>query len=296
LRTAEQGFLLLTSFLGNPERRPLTQNQLGVLTQRSALLPRSAGERELVLEDLLSIGYGREMAYRILSLLSEDALLQHYLHKGSRHGCIPLTRITEGYPGPLRLRLGDESPGCLWAKGDISILALPRIALVGSRDILPENASFAREVGRQAAKQGYALVSGNARGADRIAQEACLALGGKVISVVADRLWDKKEQPNVLYLSEEDYDEDFSSLRALRRNRVIHALGEMTFVAQCGLKKGGTWSGTEQNLKCRWSPVYCFSDGSAAVAELAQMGAETIHRDGLEDLRKLRVPKNLFDQ
>ena len=174
MRPAEQGFLLLTSLLGNPDRHPLTQSQLGVLTQRAALLERKNADRELELEDLLAIGYGRDMAYRILALLSEEALLQHYLHKASRRGCIPLTRITEGYPAVLRQRLGEDSPGCLWAKGDLSVLSMPRIALVGSRDISRENEAFAREVGRQAALQGYALVSGNARGADRIAQKTCL--------------------------------------------------------------------------------------------------------------------------
>ena len=296
MRPAEQGFLLLTSLLSNPERHPLTQSQLGVLTQRAALLPRGAGDRELELEDLLSIGYGREMAYRILALLSEEALLQHYLHKASRYGCVPLTRITEGYPSILRQRLGDDSPGCLWAKGDLAVLNMPRIALVGSRDISPKNEAFAREVGRQAALQGYAMVSGNARGADRIAQTACLEHGGKVISVVADRLWDKKPEPGVLYLSEEDYDEDFSSLRALRRNRVIHALGEVTFVAQSDLGKGGTWSGTERNLKAGWSSVFCFADGSPATTELVQLGAEAVGLQELTELKKLTAHKNLFDQ
>ena len=296
MRPAEQGFLLLTSLLGNPERHPLTQSQLGVLTQRAALLPRQEVDRDLALEDLLAIGYGREMAFRILALLSEEALLRHYLVKGARHGCVPLTRITEGYPRRLRQRLGEDSPGCLWAKGDLSILQLPRIALVGSREIRDPNAAFAREVGRQAALQGYALVSGNARGADRIAQEACLAHGGKVISVVADRLWEKKEMPGILYLSEEDYDEDFSPLRALRRNRVIHALGEATFVAQSDLGKGGTWSGTERNLKAGWSSVFCFADGSPATKELVQLGAEAVGIQALTELSKFTEHQNLFDQ
>lgn len=296
MRPAEQGFLLLTSLLGNPDRHPLTQSQLGVLTQRAALLERKNTDRELELEDLLAIGYGRDMAYRILALLSEEALLQHYLHKARCRGCVPLTRITDGYPAVLRLRLGEDSPGCLWAKGDMSVLSMPRIALVGSRDISRENEAFAREVGRQAALQGYALVSGNARGADRIAQQACLEQGGKVISVVADRLWDKKPESGVLYLSEEDFDEDFSPLRALRRNRVIHALAEATFVAQCDLGKGGTWSGTERNLKAGWSSVFCFADGSPAVAELVQLGAEAVGIQDLAELKKLTVRRNLFDQ
>ena len=144
----------------------------------------------------------------------------------------------------LRQRLGGEAPGVLWARGDLSLLNTPAVALVGSRDLRPPNEAFAKEVGEQAARQGFVLISGNARGADRTAQDSCLAAGGQVISVVADALSEKTEQENVLYLSEEDYDQAFSAQRALRRNRVIHALGEVTLVAQSDLGIGGTWSGT----------------------------------------------------
>ena len=297
MRGAERGFLLLGSLLGNPERRPLTTAQLRLLAQRVQLMERWDPERDLVLEDLLKIGYSGEGARRILALLSEEELLSHYLTKGKHCGCVPVTRSSDGYPVALRQRLGQESPACLWAKGDLSILEKPRISLVGSREIRPENRDFAWEVGRQAALQGYALVSGNARGADKIAQNAALRHGGTVISVVADALAEKTAQENVLYLSEEDYDQPFSAQRALRRNRVIHALGEVTLVAQSDLGIGGTWSGTTTNLKAGWSPVYCFDDGSDAARELEQMGAILITADGLQDLHILRtIAQNLFDQ
>ena len=288
MRGAERGFLLLGSLLGNPERRPLTTAQLRLLAQRVQLMERWDPERDLVLEDLLKIGYSGEGARRILALLSEEELLSHYLTKGKHCGCVPVTRITDGYPVALRQRLGQESPACLWAKGDTTILNMPKIALVGCRDIRPENEVFAWEAGRQAALQGYALVSGNARGADKIAQTAALRHGGKVISVVADRLSEKQPTENVLYLSEEDYDLGFSAQRALSRNRVIHALGEVTLVAQCDLGSGGTWSGTTANLKAGWSAVFCFNDGSDAVRELEQLGAAVIGCDELSLLRELK--------
>ena len=101
----------------------------------------------------------------------------------------------------------------------------------------------------------------------------------------------------MLYLSEENYDAQFSAQRALSRNRVIHALGTVTFVAQCDFGTGGTWSGTEKNLKAGWSPVFCFDDGSEASKALEQIGAELINRDALTDLHDLRnTAQNLFDQ
>ena len=285
----ERGFLLLSSNLGNPERKPLTTAQLRTLSQRATRMARPEADRDMELTDLLALGYDAQMARRILALLDEEDLLDYYLHRGMRSGCVPVTRVSEGYPLVLRQRLGEESPGVLWAKGDMSILRRPAVALVGSRDIRLENRRFAEEVGRQTALQGYALISGNARGSDRIAQDACLAAGGFVICVVADELNKQPARERVLYLSEEDYDSAFTSLRALSRNRVIHALGEKTMVAQCGLAKGGTWSGTVQNLRHGWSPVFCFRDRSEAADQLVQLGAVPV---GIEDLADLSALQN----
>lgn len=288
MRPQEAGFLLLTSKLGNPDRRCLSTAQLRMLAQRMQAAERSKTDRDLTFTDLMALGYGEEMARRIVALLEEEKLLKYYLHQGEKRGCVPLSRVSQRYPKDLRLRLGLDATGCLWAKGDVSILEMPKVALVGSRDLLPENRRFAEEVGRQAAYQGYALVSGNARGADRAAQEACLAAGGRVISVVADELDKQPHRERLLYLSEDGFAEEFSAARALSRNRVIHALGCKTFVAQCSYQKGGTWDGTVKNLRFGWSPVFCFRDGSAATELLAQMGAELVEIEDLSRLESLQ--------
>ena len=291
---AEYGFLLLTSKLGNPERKPLTVAQLRELFARSEQLERKEESRSVAVSDLVSMGYGSQMAAHIVELLGEEMLLQHYLQKAKKAGCVPVTRATECYPVALRNRLGLDSPGVLWAKGDLSLLHTPAVALVGSRALRSANREFAKEVGRQAAKQGITLVSGNARGADITAQEACLAAGGKVISVVADSLEEHSAKANVLYLSEDVFDGEFSAQRALSRNRVIHCLGIKTFVAQCTLEKGGTWDGTAKNLQKGWSSVFCFDDGSQATTELHQLGAKLIGISQLVDIAGLQSDVQSF--
>ena len=294
---ADRGFLLLTSHLGNPMRRPLTVAQFRALTERMQAASRNPEERDLMPEDLMALGYGLGMAERIVELLAEEELLNHYLRKAKKLECIPVTRISENYPLVVRKRLGLESPGCLWARGDLELLKEPTISLVGSRELREDNWRFATEVGRQAACQGYVLVSGNARGADRAAQDSCLAHGGKVISVVADELWKQTKRDNVLCLSEDSYDEAFSAQRALSRNRVIHALGLKTFVAQSGLKTGGTWDGTVKNLRFGWSPVFCYDDGSEAMNLLCQLGATSVDFDGLTSIYDLsQTQTNFFDR
>ncbi|MBQ8238592.1 MAG: DNA-protecting protein DprA [Oscillospiraceae bacterium] len=297
MRQAERGFLLLASHLGDPDRKPLTGAQLRVLAQRGREMELDDPDRDLTERDLVQLGYGREMAGRIVALLDEEARLDAYLSHGKRAGCVPITRISDNYPVLLRQRLGLDAPAVLWARGAVSLLDAPAVALVGSRALNDKNRCFAAEVGKQAANQGLALVSGNARGADRTAQDACLGAGGAVISVVADELAGKPLREKLLYLSEDGFSEPFSAQRALRRNRVIHALGWRVFVAQTGFRMGGTWDGTARNLRSGWSDVYCFADGSPGAEELCCLGALPIRTAELSDFASLpaREP-NLFDR
>lgn len=297
MNTIEKGFLLLSSHLGDPYRKPLTASQLRTLALRINTMEKPNEDRELEVQDLLRVGYGREMAERILLLLSQEDVLEHYAKRGRHMGCMPVTRVSDGYPLLLRCRLGLDSPGCLWVKGDQSLLNAPAIALVGSRDLKEENRAFAREVGRQAALQGLVLVSGNARGADKAAQNACLAAGGRVISVVADELAKHPLQERILYVSEDGFDEAFSAQRAISRNRCIHALGRMVFVAQATLEKGGTWDGTVKNLRYGWSSIGVFRDGSEASCRLEQLGAYLIDLQDVADLGNLpEETENFLDR
>jgi len=284
LRGPERGFLLLTSHLGDPERRPLTTAQLRMLTDRMRHAPRKQEDRDLTLSDLKELGLRNDLAQRALELLGDEKQLDYYLGKGIRQDCTPVTKLSFHYPKLLKNRLGLDTPGVLWTKGNPDFLHTPAISLVGSRELGEPNREFAEAVGYTAAEQGLTLVSGNARGADKAAQDACLRAGGRVISIVADSLLAHREKKNVLYVSEDDFDSEFSAQRALSRNRCIHALGQMVFVAQSGLQTGGTWDGTAKNLRFGWSSVVCFRDGSEASRRLEEMGAYLV---GLEDLKDL---------
>lgn len=287
MKPTEQGYLLLTSHFGDAERPVLTVAQLRKLAAAVLAADRPREERTLLPQDLTALGYSNDFAQRVVALLAEEERLKNYLFKSANLKCQPITRVTDAYPVRLRQKLGLDSPGVLWAKGDVSLLGKPAIALVGSRDLHPKNAAFAEEVGRQAAAQGYVLISGNARGADRTAQESCLAHGGQVISIVADSLQEQTLCENMLYLAEDSYDLPFLTYRALSRNRLIHAMGEMTFVAQSSLEKGGTWSGAVDNLRHDRSLLYVYKDGSAAAAALIDRGAQPVTEADLANLQDL---------
>ena len=283
----ERGFLLLTSPLGDPRRKCLTVAQFRQLALRMRQTEKQTDMRQMTAEDLKILGYGGSEAQRIIDLLNGEEILAHYLRRAHRQDCFVLTRISREYPQILRSRLGLDAPGSLWYQGDISLLDRPLISLVGSRDISPDNAVFAREAGTQAARQGFTLVSGNARGADRIAEDACMAAGGSVISIVAGPLTGHNCPKSRLYISLDGFDLEFSPARALNRNRIIHALPRYTLVAQSNLGSGGTWDGTVRNLRFGWSNVCCFDDGSLSARELEQLGAHLIHSEELAELNAL---------
>lgn len=290
----EQGFLLLTSTLGDPLRKPLTIAQFRGLAKRVADVGRNVSDRDLEIADLQSLGYDKPMAERIYGLLGGGNQLREYLYRAEKYDCYPVTRINPIYPLTVRRRLGLDSPGVLWAKGDVTLLGKPAVAVIGSRDLNQENRQFAEEAGRQIAKQGYVLVSGNARGADKAAQEAALEAGGSVISIVADSLQKQPLVRNVLNLSLDDYDVAFSSQRALRRNHVIHTMGILTIAAQCTLGKGGTWDGILANVKRGWNPVCVFDDGSDVLEELQNRGVQPITVNELNDLAALAAQNPNF--
>ena len=92
LRPGEYGFLLLTSNLGNPDRKPLTVAQMRDLFQRSEQMKKSDISRDVDVYDFVSIGYSPKAAQHIIDLLHDEVLLQHYLLKARKADCTPKTK------------------------------------------------------------------------------------------------------------------------------------------------------------------------------------------------------------
>ena len=276
MTAAEWGQLLLCCPLEDG-LRPLTLEQYrsfrGLVRSSRKETER---DRDLTAADLAAIGCSEADAAHILALLERSPALEESLRRWSRQGISLCAEQSEDYPAELRERLGHDAPAVLFLLGDRGILKLPSVGLVGSRDLTPAGEAFAKAVGRMAARNGVALVSGNARGADRTGQEACLQSGGCVMAYVAERLTKQTARHGVLYLCEEAPEQGFSSTRALRRNRLIHAAGCGTYVAQVRSGLGGTWSGTVYHLQKGWSPVYVHADGTAGSRELQKLGAAPV--------------------
>lgn len=283
---AELGLLLLCCRLED-EVLPLTQAQYRALRQQIRQLPApDHGDQALCHANLRQCGCSDADADRILTLLSRQQSLLQSLSRWKAAGIEVCTRLHPDYPAALNDALGDDGPPALFLSGDAALLSRPAVSLTGCRELFPENEEFARLVGRTAAVSGRVLISGNARGADRVAQEACLATGGSVISIVADRLTDHPPRPRMLYLCEESPFRPFSAARALSRNRCIYALGAPAFVAQVRDGLGGSWRGASQALSHGKNDLYVLQDGSAGANHLCQLGAHGILPSQLGDILK----------
>ena len=68
MNSREQGFLLLSCNLGVPGRKVLTVPQLRLLAQRVQQMQRPDPAATLTQENLVALGYSREMSRRILVL------------------------------------------------------------------------------------------------------------------------------------------------------------------------------------------------------------------------------------
>ena len=288
---AERGFLLLCGSLGRQDRPVLTLRQFRLLGRRALMENQPSLDGEVTEKLLLDWGYEAPMARRILGLLSQERELDRYLARAEELGIGVLTRISQDYPEELRRTLGQEAPAVLFYYGNPALFLGRRISLVGTREPEAADVAFAREAGTQAARQGYTLVSGNARGCDREGQRACLAAGGRVVSFLADSLAERRKEASegVLYCSEDGFDEPFSAQRALSRNRLIHALGEKVLAVHPRLGVGGTWAGCAENLKRGWSPIFLMADGRPGTAALLERGAAAVTREELQDLESLTM-------
>ncbi len=92
-----------------------------------------------------------------------------------------LTHDCPAYPD--RLREIYDPAAVLWYRGDTALLALPGIAVVGTRHPTPYGSGMAQMLSRELAARGLVILSGMARGVDSEAHKGALDAGGKTVAV-----------------------------------------------------------------------------------------------------------------
>jgi DNA processing protein len=173
------------------------------------------------------------------------------------------------------------------------------VAVIGSRNIDEAGAAFAREVGRRAAAARLPVVSGGARGTDRLAMEGALEAGGVALGVLADSLERTVRQPDLRQLLLDSQlvlltpyapAAGFSVGAAMGRNKVIYGLADYAVVVSSDYQTGGTWAGATEALKGGWCPVFAREGPNVPKGnqELLKQGAAPLPESELSQIEDLR--------
>ena len=147
---------------------------------------------------------------------------------------------------PRRLQAIDDAPPLIAVRGNRAALALPAVAVVGSRNASAAGLKLTERIAGGLGEAGFAVVSGLARGIDAAAHRASLATG--TIAVLAgghDRVYPAEHQglldeilPMGVALTEmplgwEPRGRDFP-----RRNRLISGLSLGVVIVEAAKRSG----------------------------------------------------------
>jgi predicted Rossmann fold nucleotide-binding protein DprA/Smf involved in DNA uptake len=303
-----EAVLALCSSLGltEPGNRDETEpfklsewNQLSRQIEKSALKRPSGLAGRTASELTAQLGISSEEAERIVRLLERSGGLSLVLERLASQGVWAVTRVDEAYPAKLRDTLKEKAPSVLFGSGDVRLLQRPGLAVVGSRNIDAAGTQYATEIGRKAVDAGLAVVSGGARGTDRIAMNAALEADGFAVGALADSLEATLRKPDVGALLLEGRlalvtpyapSAGFSVGAAMGRNKVIYGLSDFAVIVSSDFQTGGTWSGAIEALKADWCPVFARDGKKVPVGnrELIKLGATGLPENEIGALGNLR--------
>lgn len=198
-----------------------------------------------------------------------------------------------------------EPPLLLWYKGDISVISMPAVAIVGTREVTSEGIKGDLYISGEFAKRGFNIVSGLAIGCDTYAHKGALNVGGKTTAFLANSLEYSLIYPSEnkglaeeivdkggLLLSEYSIGKNANKYNLVARDRLQSALSLATIVIQTGIK-GGTMHAANTTLKSG-KPLYAMKykdeftnqhEKSLGNAYLVKQGAKYISGgDNIDEL------------
>jgi DNA processing protein len=147
-----------------------------------------------------------------------------------------------------------DAPRTLWARGDLSILERPTVAIVGTRRATAYAERVTRQLAMTLARAGACIISGLARGVDAAAHRGALEVGGATVAVLGtglDVCYPRAHAPlqreigaRGLLLSELEPTDAAHRGSFPKRNRIIAALAKATIVVEAGVKSGALITAT----------------------------------------------------
>ena len=188
-----------------------------------------------------------EQMLNAMILKDVDAPYEEIMKVCNSLPCKAMTLLDYDYPE--RLKRTKRPPLVLFYYGDISLLDMHSIAVVGSRDY-SEYGKYCTESVIAGIIKGKVVVSGLAKGIDAIAHQAAIDNGGRTIAVLGsgidhcypleNRDLYEEIKKNHLLMSEYPFDTPPDKDHFPMRNRIVAALGEALFVPQINTYMSGT--------------------------------------------------------
>ena len=212
---------------------------------------------------------------------------------------IQINRESIHYPKRL-LDLYDP-PGSLYIYGDINLLKMPMLAIVGSRNATREGLNSARLFAQALSKAGALIVSGLAKGVDSAAHQATLELGPKyrtaaVLGTGIDLVYPRQNtelseaiRHQGLLISELPLGTGPKAFHFPRRNRLIAALSLGVVVIEAAERSGSLITArlaADLGREVFALPGLIHNPNSAGCHRLIQQGAKLAFtpNDVLEEL------------
>ena len=197
-------------------------------------------------------------------------------------------------------------PKKLYAVGNISLLNMNSIAIVGSRNSSEYGEAITKKIAKDLAMENIVIVSGMALGIDSVAHKACIESGGKTIAILGsgfNHIYPKENeklfldiiQNDGLVISEFPLDSPVQMKNFPKRNRIISGLALGVLVIEAAYRSGT--SITARFARAQGKKVFCIPNSignknSYGTIDLVRKGAMLV-RSAEDILVELNLKANL---
>jgi len=188
-----EAILLLCAHFGQPRQtkpQPLTLGEYNTVAdwlRENQMSPKDLLE-SIKINSLPQNTIGKVDTARLVALLERGMMLSLAVEKWTSQGLWVLGRGDARYPRVIKKKLKQSAPAIFYGVGNMELLNKGGLAVVGSRDVSPEELDYTRQVAQTCAAQGMQVVSGGARGVDEASMLGVLEAGGTAVGVLADSL------------------------------------------------------------------------------------------------------------
>ena len=202
-------------------------------------------------------------------LLRAERKAKSIIENSQAQGIGIVTYFEDSFPDILRKTINEEGkldpPIVLFYKGDLSVINMPGLAVIGTREVTEFGKNAGMILTKEFAKKGFCIVSGLAIGCDTIGHRAALAVGGRTVAFLAHGLDTIYPPENTelakqivdnggLLLSEYPIGMGVNRYNLVARDRLQAGLSLATLVIQTG-EHGGTMHAANTTLEAQ-KPLY----------------------------------------